>query len=77
MMLGIRVMTGRRELYNYNVQQDGNDTSNVRDLVEADYDYELELKFPPEGSNGKGVGQGIYATPPHKLNNPFKFKVSI
>ena len=77
MMLGIRVLTGRSELYHYGKDTDeDNSDDNLRDLTEADYDYELELVFPPEGSakSTGQVGSGIYATPPHKLNHPFKFK---
>ena len=57
MMLGIRVMTGRKELYSY--EHSGDDNEGGRELTDADYDYELELNFPPEGTGGKGVGESI------------------
>lgn len=52
-------------------------SSNSRVLTEEDYDYELELDFPPEGSKEKAPkSKGkIYETPPHKLAQSFKFKV--
>lgn len=50
-----------------------------RKLTDDDYDYELELDFPPEGSEEKSIrgsrAPPLYATPPHKLAKSFKFKV--
>ncbi len=44
------------------------------ELVEKDFAYEIELKFPPEGAKGDGTPTRPFDTPPHKLNHAFKFK---
>lgn len=75
--------TGRRELFSLGsdavVEQDS--LGNHRLLTDDDYDYELELDFPPDGSAGKDRHGNpelpLYATPPHKLAKSFKFKVSL
>lgn len=44
------------------------------ELVEKDFSYQIELKFPPEGAKGDGTPTRPFDTPPHKLNHAFKFK---
>ncbi len=82
MMLGIRVTTGRAAFYNmernyqmkHHLAQSNQPhaDSEERELTQEDFDYALELAFPPEGTTN-----AICPTPPHKLKFTFKFKVCI
>eukprot|EP01034_Spumella_vulgaris_P022517 gene22517-28650_t len=79
MMLGIRVTTGRAAFYNmernyqmkHHLAQSNqpHGDSEERELTQEDFDYALELAFPPEGTTN-----AICPTPPHKLKFTFKFK---
>jgi hypothetical protein len=85
MMLGIRVTTGRAAFYNMerNYQMKHHlakgsaatheaDDGEERELTQEDFDYALELAFPPEGTFN-----AVCPTPPHKLKFTFKFKVGV
>jgi hypothetical protein len=65
MMLGIRTMTGRQSLCQ-SLCQNG---QLKQEVVEGDFKFKIELKFPPEGSIGPD-----WPTPAHKLDRSFKFK---
>lgn len=68
MMMGIRSTTGRGDLNRSSSLSKINSMAE-HELTEHDYEFNLELSFPPSGASSP------FPTPPHKLPFTFTFKV--
>ena len=64
MMLGIRVLTGRKEMYH-----SSHDSSDTFELTDDDFLWNMSLEFPPEGTT-------IDLSPGKRASNKFKVMVS-